>query len=81
MRNNGEDLYENFLTVDRGIKLMSDNIDLLKSNVINLQENIDKTKIDPEKVFNELEKIRLILKFKGILFAKFKPKRKSNRII
>ena len=59
MRNNGKDLYENFLTVDRGIQLMADNIDNLKSNVINLQENIDKTKIDPEKVFNELKEKKL----------------------
>lgn len=82
MRNNGEDLYENFLTVDRGIKLMSDNIDLLKSNVINLQENIDKTKIDPEKIFNELKEKEVILeKNKEIIKDKLKILEGRNRML
>jgi hypothetical protein len=82
MRNNGKDLYENFLTVDKGIKLMADNIDALKSNVINLQENIDKTKIDPEKVFNELKEKQIILeKNKAIINDKMKILDGRNRML
>ena len=82
MRNNGKDLYENFLTVNRGIQLMADNIDALKSNVINLQENIDKTKIDPEKVFNELKEKQIILqKNKAIIQDKMKILDGRNRML
>jgi hypothetical protein len=82
MRNNGEDLYENFLTVDRGIKYMADNIDSLKSNVINLQENIDKTKIDPEKIFNELNEKQVILeKNKAIIRDKLKILDGRNKML
>ena len=43
MRNNGEDLYESFMTVDGGIQFMNNQINALRSNVLNLQENIQKT--------------------------------------
>jgi hypothetical protein len=82
MRNSGKDIYENFLTVDKGITLMNDNINALKSNVINLQENIDKTKIDPEKIFNELKEKQIILeKNKEIIRDKMKILNGRNRML
>lgn len=38
MRNNGEDQYETFMNIDKGIEVMNDNIIALKSQTINLQE-------------------------------------------
>jgi hypothetical protein len=61
MRNNGKDLYESFMSIDRGILLMDNNINALKTHVINLQENIDKTKVDPQKLFNELKEKQIII--------------------
>ena len=82
MRNNASDLYENFLTVDIGINTMTDNINNLKSNVLYLQENIDKTKIDPEKVFNELKEKQVILeKNKAIIQDKMKILNGRNRML
>jgi hypothetical protein len=82
MRNNGEDLYESFMTVDRGIVYMDDNINALKSHVINLQENIDKTKVDPDKIFNELkEKQSILEKNKLIIENKMKILDGRNRML
>ena len=56
MRGNAQDPMRTFMNIDNGIELMNDNIIALKSQTINLQENIRKTKVDPEKMFNELRK-------------------------
>jgi hypothetical protein len=80
--NNGQDVYENFMTIDKGIVLMNDNINGLKSHVINLQENIDKTKIDPNKIFNELNEKQVILeKNKSIIRNKMKVLDGRNRML
>lgn len=80
--NNGQDLYENFMTVDKGIVFMNDNINGLKSHVINLQENIDRTKIDPNKIFNELNEKQVILeKNKLFIHNKMKVLEGRNRML
>jgi hypothetical protein len=82
MRNNGEDLYEFFMTIDKGIVFMDNNINGLKSHVINLQENIDKTKVDPNKIFIELNEKRNILeKNKLIIRDKMKVLDGRNRML
>ena len=82
MRNNGEDLYESFMTVDGGIKFMNNQINALRSNVLNLQENIQKTKVDPVKMFNELREKQLIIeKNKLIIKDKMKILEGRNRML
>ena len=82
MRNNGEDLYESFMTVDGGIKFMNNQINALRSNVINLQENIQKTKVDPVKMFNELREKQLIIeKNKVIIKDKMKILEGRNKML
>ena len=83
MRNNdGKDLYESFMTVDGGIKFMNNQINALRSNVINLQENIQKTKVDPVKMFNELKEKQLIIeKNKVIIKDKMKVLEGRNRML
>lgn len=82
MRRNGEDIYEAFMTVDRGLVFIDDNINGLKSHVINLQENIDKTKVDPVKMFNELnEKKNILEKNKLIIQNKMKVLDGRNRML
>ena len=82
MRNNGEDSYKSFMSVDGGIKFMNNQINALRSNVINLQENIEKTKVDPEKIFNELrEKQLFIEKNKVIIKDKMKILEGRNRML
>jgi len=82
MRNNGKDLYESFMSVDGGIQFMNNQINALRSNVLNLQENIEKTKVDPEKMFNELrEKQVLIEKNKLIIKDKMKILEGRNRML
>jgi hypothetical protein len=82
MRNNGEDPMREFLNIDKGIDVMNDNIIALKSQTINLQENIEKTKIDPEKMFNELKEKQVILdKNKEIIREKMKILEGRNRML
>ena len=82
MRNNGKDLYESFMTVDGGIKFMNNQINALRSNVINLQENIHKKKVDPVKMFNELREKQLIIeKNKVIIKDKMKILEGRNKML
>jgi hypothetical protein len=82
MRNNAEDKYESFMNIDKGIDVMNDNIIALKSQTINLQENIEKTKIDPERMFNELKEKQIILdKNKEIIINKMKILEGRNRML
>ena len=82
MRNNGEDLYESFMTVDAGIQFMNNQINALRSNVLNLQEDIEKTKVDPKKMFNELREKQLIIeKNKLIIKDKMKILEGRNRML
>jgi len=82
MRNNGKDLYESFMSVDGGIQFMNKQIDALRSNVLNLQENIEKTKVDPDKMFNELREKQLIIeKNKSIIKDKMKILESRNRML
>ena len=82
MRNNGEDQYETFMNIDKGIEVMNDNIIALKSQTINLQENIRKTKIDPEKIFNELKEKQVVLeKNREIIKDKMKILEGRNRML
>lgn len=88
MRNIGEDKYEAFMNLDRimnvdkAIDTMNDNIIALKSQTINLQENIEKTKIDPEKIFNELREKQIIYdKNREIIRDKMKILEGRNRML
>ena len=82
MRNNGEDQYETFMNIDKGIEVMNDNIIALKSQTINLQENIRKTKIDPEKIFNELKEKQVVLeKNREFIRDKMKILEGRNRML
>lgn len=88
MRNIGEDKYEAFMNldkiinVDNAIDTMNDNIVALKSQTINLQENIMKTKIDPEKIFNELREKQIIYdKNREIIQDKMKILEGRNRML
>jgi hypothetical protein len=82
MRNNGEDKYETFMNINKGIEIMNDNIVALKSQTINLQENIEKTKIDPSKIFNELKDKEILLeKNKKIIQEKMKILEGRNRML
>jgi hypothetical protein len=82
MRNIGEDEYESFMNLDRAIDVMNDNIVALKSQTINLQENIEKTKIDPEKIFNELREKKIIYdKNREIIQDKMKILEGRNRML
>lgn len=82
MRNNGEDKYETFMNINKGIEVMNDNIIALKSQTINLQENIEKTKIDPSKIFNELKDKEILLeKNKKIIQEKMKILEGRNRML
>ena len=82
MRNNGEDEYESFMNIDKGIEFMNDNIVALKSQTINLQENIEKTRIDPEKMFNELKEKQIIMdKNREIIKNKMKILEGRNRML
>lgn len=78
----GEDPVRSFLKIDDGIKLMNDNINALKSQTINLQENIEKTRIDPEEIYNDLvEKKDLIEHNKKIIEEKMKILEGRNRML
>jgi hypothetical protein len=80
--NNVEDPMGQFMNIDKGIELMNDNIIALRSQTINLQENIEKTKIDPEKMFNELKEKQSILdKNKEIIRNKMKILEGRNRML
>ena len=82
MRTNAEDPMSQFMNIDKGIEVMNDNIIALKSQTINLQENIEKTKIDPEKMFNELkEKESILEKNKEIIRNKMKILEGRNRML
>ena len=82
MRNIGEDKYESFMSLDNAIDVMNDNIVALKSQTINLQENIEKTKIDPEKIFNELREKKIIYdKNREIIQDKMKILEGRNRML
>ena len=88
MRNIGEDKYEAFMNldkiinVDNAIDTMNDNIVALKSQTINLQENIMKTKIDPDKIFNELREKQIIYdKNREIIQDKMKILEGRNRML
>ena len=82
MRNIGEDKYENFMNMDQTIDVMNSNIDGLKSQTINLQENIQKTKVDPEKIFNELREKNIIMeKNREIIRDKMKILEGRNRML
>ena len=82
MRNNGEDEYESFMNIDKGIGFMNDNIIALKSQTINLQENIEKTRINPEKMFNELKEKQIIMdKNREIIKNKMKILDGRNRML
>ena len=82
MRNIGEDEYESFMNLDRAIDVMNDNIVALKSQTINLQENIEKTKINPEKIFNELREKKIIYdKNREIIQNKMKILEGRNRML
>lgn len=82
MRNYAEDRYRSYMSVDGGIQFMNNQINALRSNVINLQENIEKTKIDPEKMFNELrEKQITIENNKAIIKEKMKILEGRNRML
>ena len=82
MRNIGEDKYESFMSLDNAIDVMNDNIVALKSQTINLQENIEKTKIDPEKIFNELREKKIIYdKNREIIQDKLKILEGRNRML
>ena len=82
MRSNAEDPMGQFMNIDKGIDVMNDNIIALKSQTINLQENIEKTKIDPEKMFNELKEKQVILdKNKEIIREKMKILEGRNRML
>ena len=82
MKNNAEDKYEAFMNIDKGIDVMNDNIIALKSQTINLQENIEKTKIDSEKMFNELKEKQVMLdKNKAIIKEKMKILEGRNRML
>lgn len=82
MRSNAEDPMSKFMSIDKGIELMNDNIIALKSQTINLQENIEKTKVDPEKMFNELrEKQSILDKNKEIIQNKMKILEGRNRML
>ena len=79
---NAEDPMRVFMNIDKGIELMNDNIIALKSQTINLQENIIKTKIDPEKMFNELkEKQNVLERNKEIIKDKMKILDGRNRML
>jgi len=88
MRNIGEDKYEAFMNLDKiinvddAIDTMNDNIVALKSQTINLQENIMKTKVDPDKIFNELREKQIIYdKNRGIIQDKMKILEGRNRML
>ena len=82
MRINGKDQYESFMNIDEGIGLMNNNIIALKSQTINLQENIEKTRIDPEKMFNELKEKQIIMdKNREIIKNKMKILDGRNRML
>jgi len=82
MRNIGEDKYESFMSLDNAIDVMNDNIVALKSQTINLQENIEKTKIDPEQIFNELREKKIIYdKNREIIKDKMKILEGRNRML
>lgn len=82
MRNYTEDKYESFMNIDKGIDVMNDNIIALKSQTINLQENIEKTKINPERMFNELKEKQIILdKNREIIKNKMKILEGRNRML
>jgi hypothetical protein len=82
MRNYGKDLYESFMPVDKGINYMNDNINGLKKRVIDLQDEIDKTQINPEELINELkEKQILFEKNKSIILNKMKVLDGRNRML
>jgi len=82
MRGNAQDPMRTFMNIDNGIDLMNDNIIALKSQTINLQENIRKTKVDPEKMFNELrEKQYTIEKNNEIIKNKMKILDGRNRML
>jgi hypothetical protein len=82
MRNIGKDKYESFMNLDRAIDVMNDNIVALKSQTINLQENIEKTKINPEKIFNELREKKIIYdKNREIIQNKMKILEGRNRML
>ena len=82
MRNIGEDKYESFMSLDNAIDVMNDNIVALKSQTINLQENIEKTKIDPDEIFNELREKKIIYdKNREIIQDKMKILEGRNRML
>ena len=82
MRSNAEDPMRQFMSIDKGIELMNDNIAALKSQTINLQENIEKTKIDPQRMFNELREKQIILeRNKEIIKEKMKILEGRNRML
>jgi glucosamine 6-phosphate synthetase-like amidotransferase/phosphosugar isomerase protein len=54
MRGNAEDPTTQFMSIDRGIELMSENILGLKSQTTNLEESIEKIRLDPDKILNEI---------------------------
>ena len=68
--------------MDQTIDVMNSNIDGLKSQTINLQENIQKTKVDPEKIFNELREKNIIMeKNREIIRDKMKILEGRNRML
>ena len=82
MRSNAQDPTREFMNINQGIDLMNDNINALRSQTINLQENIEKTKIDPDKMFKELrEKQYLIENNKEIIKNKMKILDGRNRML
>ena len=82
MRSDAQDPTRIFMNIDKGIEVMSDNIIALKSQTINLQENIRKTKVNPEKMFNELrEKQNIIERNKEIIKEKMKILDGRNRML
>ena len=82
MRNISEDKYESFMNFDKAIYTMNYNITALKSQTINLQENIERTKVDPDKIFNELREKQIIYdKNREIIRDKMKILEGRNRML
>jgi len=82
MRGNAEDPTNQFMSIDEGIEIMNNNILGLKSQTTNLEESIEKIRLDPEKIMNEINEKKLIKeKNKNIIHEKMKILEGRNRML